>query len=153
MKRRWLWFPLLALFVGCRPQDALLNKDALGVSAKAGQHDDTTTHAALAAKFRSLNRAWDLHCERRINCSSADDFLNCKPYRALVKMGKPALPFIMEAYTRDDYWERDGKLWECVLDDITGLNIVGDRGGWNRDNARDRYLNWWEKERKRSKTD
>ena len=152
MKRRWLGLPLLVLLAGCRPQVATPNNDGPGVSAKAGQQDSATTHAALVAKFRSLSHAWDLHCDRRRNSSSTDDFLNCKPYRELVKMGKPAVPFIMEAYGREDYWERDGKLWECVLDDISGLNVVGDHGGWNRENVRDRYLSWWDNERKRSKT-
>jgi hypothetical protein len=143
---------LLVLLVGCLPQGTPLGNDGRGGFTKEGQSDDTKARAALTAKFRSLNRAWDIHCERRHNSSCLDDFLSCKPYRALAKMGKPAIPLIMEVYGREDYWEHDGKFWECVLDDITGLSFV-DRDGWDRHQVRNRYLSWWKNERKRSKTD
>jgi hypothetical protein len=153
MKLHALLVVLLILLSGCGPRNVCPDKANLSVSTTAqiaGQNEDAMTNAALVAKFNSQSDAWDLHCQRHKNSSVDEDFLNCKSYRALVAMGKPAIPFIMQAYSRKD-WEHDMRPWQFLLDDITGLGMIGNRDDYSPREVRERYLAWWENERKRGK--
>jgi hypothetical protein len=80
---------------------------------------------------------------------SLDFFLNRPEYRELVKLGKPAVPLIMELYSKDDFLQTDPRYWEFVLDEITGLKIVGDPATFDPKKVRRRYLEWWAKEKDR----
>ena len=42
--------------------------------------------------------------------------------------------------------------WEFVLDEITGLNMIGDRGRFSPAIVREKYLKWWQQASKQGRT-
>jgi hypothetical protein len=90
--------------------------------------------------FYALATQWGLHCEQ--GHSTIEDDLGL-PYYGLVRLGKEAVPLIIERFQRED-WDNDARPWELVLDEITGLQMVDDRRAYSPQIVRQRYLEWWE---------
>ena len=75
------------------------------------------------------------------------DYLNHPAYHELVKLGQPAIPFIMDRYVKSQgEGIFDPRFWEFVLDAITGLNMIGDRGRYSPAIVREKYITWWQRE-------
>jgi hypothetical protein len=99
-------------------------------------------------KFNELATAWEEHCDEVSFSSNTAHYLNHASYRELVKLGRPAIPFIMERYRKGGPHGVGNAFWEFLLDDITGLNMIGDRGDFNRVVVREKYLKWWQMEQR-----
>lgn len=98
--------------------------------------------------FDTLAGAWAKHCWRHSTSSIMDDYLNCSAYRKLVKLGRRAIPQIMDRYESETYEGPDYDIrdWGFLLDDITGQETF-DHKAFNVRDVRHRYLEWWGKEK------
>jgi hypothetical protein len=103
---------------------------------------------ALRKKFNALADEWKQHCDRISMSSSEKDYLDHPSYHRLVKLGKPAVPLIMERYSSPT-WEQDMWWGGHLLDDITDLQMVENRLGYNFSVIHYNYLTWWAKEKDR----
>lgn len=73
----------------------------------------------LQAKFAQLLRRWDKHLKSpQVRLSARPhEHLNCEAYRAIVRLGKDALPLIIEEMRRGN------NLLFFAVNDITGLTV------------------------------
>ncbi len=95
-----------------------------------------------AEEFEVLAKEWAKYCNSIWISSNTLDYLNHSAYRKLVEMGKPAIPYIIERYKkRDSFCE-----WGFVLDEITGLDMVGYPDNFDRAEVRKRWIEWWEQQ-------
>lgn len=92
----------------------------------------------IAEKFRTLAEAWAQHCKSVFFSSNIADSLRHPAYRQLIELGPAVVPMIMERY------ETDEMPWECVLQEITGINLSEDDGPGE---SYQRRLEWWQKEK------
>ena len=102
--------------------------------------DDNRTD--ISQRFNALAEQWSEHCKKVALSSNINDYLNSDSYRELVKLGAPAIPYIMERYRADDL------PWGFVLDDITGLHMIEDRNHFSPPQVKKRWLAWWENKKK-----
>ncbi|RKZ50580.1 MAG: hypothetical protein DRR16_26040 [Candidatus Parabeggiatoa sp. nov. 3] len=93
-----------------------------------------------AEEFERLAKEWAKYCDSIWFSSNTLDYLNHSAYRKLVKLGPPAIPYIMEEYQKED----NHLDWEFVLYDITGMNLFGNSIRYNPSEVKERWLEWWE---------
>jgi hypothetical protein len=135
-----------------RPADAPAQRDpAVGREQRqpqAPRDGMPMTKNELTARFNALADEWVKHCNQRhvMFSASHQDDLDCRAYRELCRLGKPAVPLIMERYKKqaEAVVETDFLFWEYLLDEITGLRMV-DPDGYDVRDVQRRYLEWWEK--------
>lgn len=129
--RRCVWCLLLVITVGNLP-----------VFVFAEQRDKTMsgTPTYLKDKFDTLADQWAAHCQSVMLSSNINDYLDHPTYDQLIALGKPAIPYIIERYKRDDL------PWGFVLDDITGLRIIENRQRFSPPQVKKRWLEWWEQQ-------
>ena len=100
-------------------------------------------------RFEELAKLWKQHCEDMWGSSRIDNYLNHPAYGEIVQMGRPAIPLIMKRYeaaTSKDFSEAP---WGFVLDEITGLNMIGDRQRYDPAIVKEKYIEWWHDELKK----
>ncbi|WP_426749207.1 hypothetical protein [Myxococcus sp. Y35] len=91
----------------------------------------------VGARFDSLAKAWEAHCAEHREASNPLVFVNHPSFEALVALGRPAVPLIVERY-------REGSLfWGAALRRITGVTTFGDGVVGNLDATRRGWLSWW----------
>ena len=93
----------------------------------------------IAERFRALTDEWEAHRQSVLFSSKIRDTLNHPAYRALVDLGDPALPLIIERYRTDSL------PWAFVLQEITGVRMIDDPGSFRPDELRRRWIDWWER--------
>jgi|GEM_PF-3305984 len=75
-------------------------------------------------EFNKAIEEWKGHCEKTINSSNPNDYLNCDAYRKIVSMGREVLPLVRSVY--DSNSSSDFGL-DCVKNYLTFVvrKIVG----------------------------
>lgn len=92
----------------------------------------------LEAKFAALADAWEAHCQAHATASNPSVYLKNDAFEAIVAMGTPALPFIIERY-------RGGSIfWGAALARITGKTDFGNGVTGKLQQARQQWLEWWD---------
>ena len=91
----------------------------------------------ISERFNALAEQWSKHCRSVALSSNINDYLNTSSYHELVKLGTPAIPYIMERYRADNL------PWEFVLDEITGLHMIQDRNDFSPPEIKKRWFAWW----------
>ena len=91
----------------------------------------------IAKEFTTLAEAWAKHCQSVRLSSNIHAYLDHPAYHGLVKLGRPAIPYIMERY------EKDHLPWGFVLDEITGLRVIEDPDHFSPPKVRKRWIEWW----------
>lgn len=92
----------------------------------------------VGARFEGLAKEWEEHCAAHREASNPYVFLNHPSFEALVALGRPAVPLMVERY-------REGSLfWGAALRRITGVTTFGDGVVGNLDTARRGWLKWWD---------
>ncbi|MFP2930534.1 hypothetical protein ACLESO_36110 [Pyxidicoccus sp. 3LG] len=92
----------------------------------------------VGARFEELAKEWEAHCAAHREASNPYVFLNHPSFEALVALGRPAVPLIIERY-------RDGSLfWGSALRRITGVATFGDGVVGNLSETRRSWLKWWD---------
>jgi tetratricopeptide (TPR) repeat protein len=116
----------------------------------------------LEHRFNLLAREYARHCHDVVTSSRQEDYVDHWTFRELVKLGKPAVPYIIERIklqeAKQKQYRAEGKSWdtsdsiwaswEWVLDGITGLDFAAVAPGSPVDllKARQQYYDWWEKQ-------
>src|SRR5262249_15515978 len=90
-----------------------------------------------AAKFARLRTAWR---RETAHLSKMKDLAMAKSYQAIIGMGKPALPLIMEELRIRPHW------WFWALEMITEANPVKPEHRGHLMNMREDWLAWWDQE-------
>lgn len=81
--------------------------------------------------------AWLAHCEANSAASDPNVYLNDPSFDALVALGEPAVPLIIERY-------RNGSLfWGAVLARITGRTEFGNGLTGRLTQTKQGWLSWW----------
>lgn len=111
-----------------------------GLQVKHGKIIKEEGNVNLTAQFNDLAHQWSEHCKRVALSSNIKDRLDAPAYRGLVKLGKPAIPLIIDRYRMDDL------PWAFVLDEITGLHSIEDPNRFSPPKLRRRWLEWWDNE-------
>jgi hypothetical protein len=96
----------------------------------------------VAARFAALSGEWADHCRKTSASSNLEDYLRHPSYRGLIDLGPAAVPLIMGRYASDEVCP-----WEFVLEGITGVRFIEDRGSIAWDEVTKKRLAWWEKEK------
>lgn len=92
----------------------------------------------LNERFETLAREWDAHREARRESSNPYAYLDHPSFDAIVALGEPALPLIIERY-------REGSVfWGAALRKITGKTEFGDGVVGNLEDTRRKWLAWWD---------
>jgi hypothetical protein len=107
---------------------------------------DVVNAEELRKRFDALADEWLRHCNSVVLSSTDAQRLNHQSYRELVKLGKSAVPLIVEHLAKDDArW--DVRLWEHLLEDVTEVQMIPDRGHYRPTEVRKQCLEWWNRER------
>jgi len=101
----------------------------------------------IKSKFIILYAQWLKYIEKpNIAVSSrSDDYINCEPYRGIVNLGKPVLPFLIEKITdgKNNSWnESQFFLWYAVRE-ISGVDLIKRSEIMSEQEKAERYINWW----------
>ena len=95
----------------------------------------------FGARFETLANAWEAHCAAHREASNPYKFVEHPSFEALVGLGRPAVPLIVERY-------REGNLfWGAALRRITGVTTFGDGVVGDLAATRRGWLAWWEANR------
>ena len=95
--------------------------------------DDTTTHDS---KFQDLAQSWK---HGTWHMSSIKDMIEHPAYRAIIKMGEPAVPLLLKELQTDiDHWF-------IALSEITGANPVPREDAGVVEKMRESWLSWGRK--------
>ncbi len=94
----------------------------------------------IAQQFKALAGQWEEHRQSVMFSSKMSDYLNHPAYHELVKLGSPAIPYIIERFRTDRL------PWGFVLEAITGIKMVEDGGAYKPAEVRQRWIAWWESE-------
>lgn len=76
--------------------------------------------------------------------SKSRDYINCKPYKEIIEMGRPVLPYIiekMETAKLSGNMGVDSFLWYAIRD-ITGVDLTTSKF-WYEGEIAEKYINWW----------
>jgi hypothetical protein len=100
----------------------------------------------IKEKFDTLYVEWrDYIAQPRIKAmSNSKYYINCKPYKEIIEMGSPVIPFIikkMETAKLSGGMGVDCFLWYAIRD-ITGVDLTTSKFWWEQDMA-EKYINWW----------
>jgi hypothetical protein len=92
----------------------------------------------LGTCFEALAREWEAHLAAHRESSNPYKFITHPSFEALVALGRPAVPLIIERY-------REGSVfWGAALRRITGVSTFGEGVVGDLEGARRRWLAWWE---------
>lgn len=113
-----------------------------GTAVSAEQATSMTTNG-----FPSLYAQWQAHINRpQVKLrSDTRSYIDCKPFRDIASLGKPALPLIMEKLREgnaDGWRESQFFLWHAVRD-ISGTDLSKDNTSAGEQEMARRYLKWW----------
>jgi len=117
MKRAWV-LSLVIIFLTCGFASAQTDKEK------------------AAAEFKALNEDF----KEEISYPPYSDYVYKNKYwmsesgRAIIAMGKRALPFLMDELQNGNYW------YAAAVDSITGIRMAGTTG----EDLAERWLAWWE---------
>lgn len=95
---------------------------------------------ALSARFGELAQEWDAHRESRRESSNPSAHLDHPAFEAIVAMGEPAVPLIIERYRRGTVF------WGAALRRITGKTEFGDGLVGDLEATRRAWLGWWDQQ-------
>lgn len=97
--------------------------------------------STLEERFEALARDWERHCAAHGESSNPQVFVEAPSFEALVALGTPVLPLIIERY-------RSGSLfWGAAMARITGLAEFGSGLVGNLEQIRRQWLTWWDAQR------
>lgn len=102
----------------------------------------------MKRKFVILYNQWQNYINKpEIKISSrSQDYTNCKPYKEIVKLGKPALPYLIEKLKEGELtlW-KEGQffLWYAIRD-ITGVDLSKKYKSFSEQEIAKKYIYWWE---------
>lgn len=130
-----------------------LNSTQGGVMDKNNKQDEVIkSHVNLIQKqFVDLYNRWQEYMGKpEVKVSSrSQDYINCKPYRDMVNLGKDALPLLIQKMKegKSNSW-KDGQffLWYAVRE-ISGIDLVKPDEVIVEQEIAERYINWWEKKK------
>lgn len=92
----------------------------------------------MSADFEQLAQAWEQHREARKASSNPFALIDHPAFEAIVKLGRPAVPKIIEKY-------REGSLfWGAALAKILGKTDFGDGLTGDLAETRRRWLSWFD---------
>lgn len=154
MKPSCAFVGCILMLIGCHPHSGGSDKQQQ-TSGATDKHEDcvrvsgATNDEEFARRFNGVATKWARDCNSSIRCDNR--FFVAQPsYRELIGFGKRAVPLIMERYSKDNWVNNvDEGHWELLLDDITGLNMIGNRNNYSPMDVRERYIEWWKKEKDR----
>ncbi|HZI15937.1 MAG TPA: hypothetical protein VE153_36560 [Myxococcus sp.] len=94
--------------------------------------------SSVAARFETLAKEWQEHCDAHREASNPYVFLNHPSFESLVGLGRAAVPLIIEHY-------RGGSVfWGAALRRIIGVTTFGDGVVGNLEATRRGWLQWWD---------
>jgi hypothetical protein len=99
----------------------------------------------LEATFNALADEWEAHRRKTILSSSIWDYLNHPAYKKLVGLGRPAIPYIIERYKKDQL------PWGFVLQEITGIQIIKDPNSFSPGEVKKQWIDWWETDQRKTR--
>lgn len=97
--------------------------------------------------FTSLYAQWQAYINRpqiRLR-SNTGAYTDCKPFRDMVALGKPALPLLMEKLkdgNASGWKESQFFLWHAVRE-ISGTDLPKDKPAEGEQEAARLYITWW----------
>ena len=110
---------------------------------------------SIKKRFEALYSQWqDYINQPKVQISSrSQDYINCKPYNDMIKMGEPILPYLIEKMKNgklSSWKENQFFLWHAVCN-ISNVNLIKDDDAVVEQNIAERYINWWEAEKQANK--
>jgi len=124
-------------------------------TAKMDGSDSTASATATTAQdnsmpsdgFASLYAQWQAHINRPQVKLRSDirSYIDCKPFREITALGKPALPLIMKKLEEGNAggWnEAQFFLWHAARD-ISGTDLSKDKPPAGEQEMALRYIKWW----------
>jgi len=93
-----------------------------------------------AARFARLHEAWQVERQRYSASSSTAAYWQGPNGRAIIAMGKEALPFLFEELKKGDHFY----VWPIAR--ITGVALPPGQGGGEQE-RRAQWLEWWKEHR------
>jgi hypothetical protein len=131
-----------ATHAGRKVHGITMDKDAITPSGLCSKE--------LAETFAGLLKQWERYrnCPRVIASSRLDVIYDCEAYRAVVKLGRPVLPLIIDEMREHNFW------LAFAVRDITGVTPaqleeeLGIQGlsvhGWDPAYMASFYIQWWD---------
>lgn len=96
----------------------------------------------VAEEFKRLAGEWQQHCDRVSFSSKMSSYLDHPSYRAIVALGEPAVPLIVERYRKDDL------PWGFALQEITGVKMIENPASFKPREVKQKWLVWWDERAK-----
>ncbi len=88
--------------------------------------------------FATLADEWQQHCDSVMFSSNVDDYLNADSFRKIIAIGLPAIPHIMESYSKDQL------PWGFAIQEITGEEFITDKNNFSPAEMKKHCFDWWE---------
>lgn len=107
----------------------------------------------IKVKLNKLYAEWrDYIAQPSVKASSlSKDYINCKPYKEIIGMGSPVIPYIidkMEKAKLSGNMGIDSILWYAIRD-ITGVDLTTSKF-WSEQEMAEKYINWWKQKKSES---
>lgn len=104
----------------------------------------------MKGKFTTLYNDWQEYINRpNVKVSSrSEDYIKCKPYNEIIKLGKPVLPHLVEKLKEgkaSNWHESQFFLWHAIKD-ITGTNLAEYEKFLPEQQIAEKYIIWWQKQ-------
>ncbi|ACL04743.1 hypothetical protein Dalk_3053 [Desulfatibacillum aliphaticivorans] len=101
----------------------------------------------IKAKFDEAYRNWQTYCDTPdvMYSSLRSTYVENEPFGAIINLGPPALPFIMEKLQKDkdnDWQGGDFLLWYAVKE-ITGVDLEQWDLFESEPEIVEKYIQWW----------
>ncbi len=110
------------------------------IDSKQSKKIKTEIDSKIKEKFDPLALSWESHnCSVRAS-SNSKDRTDCPEYRAIVLLGEPAIPCIMERYLKQNI--PDNEWYQFALTDIIG--IKRNSTSFNFDQEKKFWTDWWD---------
>lgn len=109
--------------------------------------ESLTIDPVVKKKFDTLTAEWKQHLSNpgiSLSSNSKTYTSDCAAYRAIVGLGIPAIPCIMELYLKPsthEWWKNHNQWWQLALEEITGIGH--NRIGWQFDKSKEYWADWW----------
>lgn len=113
----------------------------------SGDGDLSKNDLMVKNEFINLYNQWQEYIKKpEIMISSrSEDYINCKPYQDIIKLGEAALPYLIEKIRdgKDSSW-KEGQffLWYAVKE-VSGVDLTEENKIFSEQEIAEKYLDWW----------
>lgn len=140
----------IAMFLGVIIMCVMSDKTEGGVMDKNNHQEENPQYVnfeLIQEKFEDLYNQWQNYMkEPKVKISSrSQDYISCAPYRDIINLGRPVLPFLIQKMHRGKVsaWnEGQFLLWYAVRE-ISGVNLIKDDEVISEQEIAERYINWY----------